>query len=69
MVRLWQIGAEPEQMPQYSASDLTLHCLLRPLCLNIYSIHGSQKIIFVIFCTDIYPMGTTEQNYLTETIP
>ena len=43
---------DPDQMPQNVASDLGLHCLLRPVCLNKYYKHivcivCSKKLCFV----------------------
>ena len=30
----WQNRVDPDQMPHSAASDLGLHCLLRPVCPN-----------------------------------
>ena len=40
-------SVDPGQMPHFVASDLGLHCLLRPLCLNTYGRYGifSETII------------------------
>ena len=34
-----------DQMPHCMLSDLSLHCLLRPVCLNTYSKYGTQRLI------------------------
>ena len=33
-------SVDPDQMPHTLASDLGLHCLLKPVCPNIYSYYS-----------------------------
>ena len=52
-------NVDPDQMPQNVASDLGLHCLLKPLCLNTYGKFGTDFyfLIFIIFHKKTYIMG------------
>ena len=36
-------NVDPDQVPGYAASDLGLHCLLRPICPIAYIYHGSSS--------------------------
>ena len=40
-------NVDPDQMPHSVASDLGLHCLLRPVCPNIYGYHGNFNLVQV----------------------
>ena len=35
-------NVDPDQTPRSAASDLVLHCLLRPVCPNTYSTYGNM---------------------------
>ena len=38
-------SVDPDQTPRSAASDLDLHCLLRPVCPNTYeSIYGNNTL-------------------------
>ena len=37
----------PDEMQHSIISDLGLHCLLRPVCLNPYSKYGSAELSFL----------------------
>ena len=37
----WQT-VDPDQMTHFAVSDLSLHCLLRPVCPNTYGYYGNM---------------------------
>ena len=42
-------SVDPDQMPHSAASDLGVHCLLRPVCSNTYEGKCSRFDFFVAF--------------------
>ena len=40
-------SVDPDQMPLFVASDLGLHCLLRPVCPNIKGNYGIQLLHYM----------------------
>ena len=45
-------SVDPDQTPRSAASDLGLHCLLRPVRPNIFSI----KMAFLLLCLIVYSL-------------
>ena len=51
-------SVDPDETPRSAASHLGLYCLLRPVCLNIYSKYGNTEQMwettFDVFLCDFY---------------
>ena len=47
---------DPDETPRSAASHLGLHCLLRPVCPNAYTIYVTFKVygMVVNLCLDVF---------------
>ena len=57
-------SADPDQMPHFAASDLGLHCLLRPVCPNTSGYYGIKYYIEMLQLVFVLYIGCFKLNTL-----